>query len=115
MAAENGYRNQLSQRQGQTGPAYPRLQSTNPLQEIRDTYRQPQEIAYQMQPGRFMPAVNGNAVDMISDGRATVRDGGSMSGNQNFDIRSKSFASLDMNMRMQWVQTGPIDAADGRK
>lgn len=100
---------------GQKGPSYPTLQSQNPLQEVRDTYRQPQEDAYKMQPGRFMPAVNTNAVDMQSDGRATVRNGGYQPGNQNFDLRVKTFSSLDENMRTQWIQSGPLSDADARK
>lgn len=103
-------------RRGQQGQQYPNLQSSNPLQDVRDTYRQPQEIAYKMQPGRFMPAVNPNVqINGQSDSRATIRSGGYQPGDQNFDLRAKSFDSLDQNMRMQWVDTGPIDATDGRK
>lgn len=69
-----------------------------------------------MQPGRFMPAVNPNMVQMgTSDNRATIRDGGYKSGDQNFDIRSQSFGSLDTNMHSQWIDTGAIDATEGRK
>lgn len=116
MVSDNGYRNQGPQKGGQSGPAYPNLQGSNPLQDVRNTYEQPQEIAYKMQPGRFMPAVNPNLVQMgVTDSRAAIRDGGYQSGNQNFDIRSKTFASLDTNMRNQWIDASPIESTEGRK
>lgn len=112
---DDTYGRQGGDRSGQKGPQYPNLQDSNPLQRVRDTYRMPQEDAYKMQGGRFMPAVNPNAVDMQSDGRATVRDGGYQPGDQNFDKRATSFKSLDDNLRMQWIDTGPVNPSEGRK
>lgn len=110
-----GYRNQKGNREGQKGPSYPNLQDSNPSQTVRDTYRQPQEDAYKMQPGRFMPPVNPNAVDMNSDGRATVRDASLPTG-ENFDARVKSFASLDAdaNMHQKFVSM-QVDSIEGRR
>lgn len=116
MASANTYGRQGGGRAGQSGQSYPSLQSSNPLQEVRDTYKQPQEDAYKMQPGRFMPAVNPNNVQMgVTDNRAIIRDGGYKSGDQNFDLRAASFASLDTNYHSQWVQTGSTESTDGRK
>lgn len=113
---DDGYGRQTGNSTGQKGQSYPNLQTDNPLQNVRDLYKQPQEIAYKMQPGRFMPAVNPNTVAMgTTDNRAIIRDGGYKSGDQNFDIRAASFTNLDQNMRMQWIDTGPIDNTDGRK
>lgn len=108
------YRNEKAQRTQQSGQSYPNLQNGNPLQTVRDTYRQPQEDAYKMQSGRFMPEVNPNVNDSQSNGRATVRDGGYQPGDQNFDVRSQSFSSLDENMRERWIQSS-VESTDGRK
>lgn len=116
MASSNTYGKQGGDRSGQSGAKYPGLQSSNPLQEVRDTYAQPQEDAYKMQPGRFMPAVNPNNVQMgVTDNRAIIRDGGYKSGDQNFDVRATSFDSLDTNYRMRFVDSSPADSAEGRK
>lgn len=113
---EYGYRNQTGNRAGQKGQSYPNLQTPNPLQDVRDLYRQPQEDAYKMQPGRFMPVVNPTVTGMgTTDNRAIIRDGGYRSGDQNFDVRSQSFSNLDDNMRTQWIDVSPIDNTEGRK
>ena len=117
MASSNTYGGQKlgGAQRGQSGPSYPRLQSDNPLQEVRDVYRQPQEDAYKMQPGRFMPAINPNLVQMgVTDNRATIRNGGYDSGPSLSDMRMKS-GNLDQNLRTQWIDGGDIDASEGRK
>lgn len=113
MASDNVYGRQGGDRSGQKGPSYPSLnRSSNPLQDVRDINAMPQEISYKMQPGNFMPNVVNTE---YSEKRVQVRDGGYQPGDQNFDLRAKSFASLDKNYREEWIDTSPIGAADGRK
>ncbi len=115
MASSNTYGRQGGNRAGQSGQSYPDLQSSNPLQDVRDTYRQPQEDAYKMQPGRFMPAIDPTLVQMgVTDNRATIRDGGYDSG-PNLSQKRMDSGNLDTNMRTQWIETVAITDTDGRK
>ena len=117
MATDNRYGQQKVARQGQSGPSYPSLKGDNPLQAVRDTYRMPQEDAYKMQPGRFMPAIDPTLRQMgITDRRATIGESDFHPAERISDKRmNMNPAGLDTNLRMQWIEAGEIEEAEGRK
>ncbi len=108
------YDSQKGPSTGQKGPKYPNLSvDRNPLQTVRDTYRQVQEDSYKMQPGEFMPVIQNRPVDSTGN-RAIIGSTPHQVGDQNFDVRAKTFGQLDDNMHNQWVQSS-VEGSEGRK